>query len=1133
MYQDIAPGPRLTLRSVAYKLIAVALLVLGFAAVHSATASAAECSAADDFSNAAAPPIFPSCFEGADGNMVVDGPSAKAQDWSSIVGQPNTIVTQDGTGGTDDTFQGGSKEETPSSWAFTQSPSSPKDDIFFAAQAPDTLSTDVFLYLASILKAANGSFDESFELNQLSPGTGANPTYRSVTIGASQVALPARKTGDLLLTFDSNGGVVTVGACTWKSDKADPAPGNPFPAGYFDSGQWLLLNGTPLDSTNTKQCTQLNPQTTPAAEGAINGSTITAANNPISGADVTAGNFGELSVDITKALAQAGNANPCFDFGSVWVRTRSSNQVNSNPEDVVFPKPLLAANCGVSGTKFADVNGNGVRDAGEPGLANWRIYVDLNNNGVRDAGEPFADTDASGHYTIGNVPSGTYPVREEGTVSGGVVTPLAQTGYTCTAPSPCNYSVTFSNGVAGGKDFGNYLPASVTIVKQTNPSTAGQSFPFTAAVTGLTPAGNLTDFGNPQGPFSLNGAGAGSSQTFSVHPGTYTVTEGATAGWDLTGLTCTGDLNSSGVLGTSTASLDLSPGDSVTCTYTNTKEATLAVTKTEGGGALTRSWDFRLTGPGSFSQTLTVSAGTPTVTFGPVPPGTYTLCELNVPAGWFSQIGPVDQSGNACEDVVLGAGDTKSITIDNQHPDIAVDKTETIDGSGVPFSDGPINTHVGETIDYQMVVTNTGDVPLHVDLTDAHCDGTPVPPANVNPATDTLAPGQSWTFTCSHVVVAGDAPSYTNTVSVTGTDSNQHTVGPVDDSVVANVLEPVVKVVKSGPDFSYEGQTITFHYSVTNPGTVPLSNVHVTDDKCSPVSTDPVQKVNDNGNSTLDNPGQDGVNPEEWIFSCSLTVPANTAGPIVNTATVTAQDPTGKQVTAQSQHTTVILHPAVAIAKTGPATALAGTAVTYTLTVTNPGDEPLPAPFVGVSDPLCQAPPALQAKTRDSGADPTPDTLDPGDAWIYTCVVQTTTSQTEVDNTAHVSAQDPHGKPVSADAAAKTILTAPPIVPAPTPPATAKLNGPTSCASNAFKVRVSGQNIISVKFYVDNKVVKTLKKPNSGTQFTLAISPSKYGKGVHHVKTVITFSAATKTKPRTLRLTFQRCPPHVKPFFTG
>jgi uncharacterized repeat protein (TIGR01451 family) len=676
----------------------------------------------------------------------------------------------------------------------------------------------------------------------------------------------------------------------------------------------------------------------------------------------------------------------------------------------------------------------------------------------------------------------------------------------------------------------------VTIVKQTTPSTAGQSFPFAAAATGTTPPN--ADFG-AGGTFALDGAGAGSSQTFAVHPGTYTVTEGTTSGWDLTGLACTGDQNSSGDPATAVSTLDLAPGDSVTCTYQNAKRATLGVTKTEAGGAPTRSWDFRLTGPGAFTQTLTVSAQTPSITFDAVPPGTYTLCELNVPAGWFSDIGAVDGNGNACEDVVLAAGDTQSITVDNVHPVIAVDKKEKVHGSGGGFVDGPIQTHVGETVDYELVVSNTGDVALAVDLSDANCAGL-TPPQGVDPATDKLPAGQSWTFTCSHVVAAGDGDSYTNTVTVSGTGGG-HTVGPVSDSVDANVLHPEIDVAKTGPAYVYHGDQITYRFTVTNPGDTPLSDVHVTDDHCSPVSNDPTSKVNDNGNATLDHVGADQASPEQWIFTCSMPVPAHTAGeenPIVNTATATGKDDTGKPVTATATHSTQILHPAVAIAKSGPATALAGDPILYTLTVTNPGDQALPAPTVAVTDPLCEAPPALQARTRNGGADPSPNTLDPGDTWVYTCTVRTSSTQTAVDNTAHVVAQDSHGKVVQADAAARTTLTKPPVITPPViiPPAllaAARLQGPASCAAKAFRVRVAGTNIASVRFYIDGKRVKTLKKPNSGKKFALLISPSKYGKGVHHLKAVVTFLAGTRTKPRTLRMSFQRCPPHVKPLFTG
>lgn len=43
---------------------------------------------------------------------------------------------------------------------------------------------------------------------------------------------------------------------------------------------------------------------------------------------------------------------------------------------------------GIHGNKFHDLNTNGLRDDGEPGLEGWTIYLDLNNNNALDAGEP-------------------------------------------------------------------------------------------------------------------------------------------------------------------------------------------------------------------------------------------------------------------------------------------------------------------------------------------------------------------------------------------------------------------------------------------------------------------------------------------------------------------------------------------------------------------------------------------------------------------------------------------------------------------------------------------------------------------------------------------------------------------------
>lgn len=90
----------------------------------------------------------------------------------------------------------------------------------------------------------------------------------------------------------------------------------------------------------------------------------------------------------------------------------------------------------IAGTKWVDVNGDGVRQSNEPGWANSTVYVDLNGNGRLDLHEPAAVTDRDGRYTISNVAPGTHTVRE-------VLTP----GWELTVPNnPHTYQVTLAPG---------------------------------------------------------------------------------------------------------------------------------------------------------------------------------------------------------------------------------------------------------------------------------------------------------------------------------------------------------------------------------------------------------------------------------------------------------------------------------------------------------------------------------------------------------------------------------------------------------------------------------------------------------------------------------------------------------------
>lgn len=86
--------------------------------------------------------------------------------------------------------------------------------------------------------------------------------------------------------------------------------------------------------------------------------------------------------------------------------------------DVDFPvRPKTGE---ISGQVFDDKNRNGVRDAGEPGVAGITLLLDIHPNNARDNDEPVAVTDADGRYTFTNLsvfvdlahPTQTYRVIE-------------------------------------------------------------------------------------------------------------------------------------------------------------------------------------------------------------------------------------------------------------------------------------------------------------------------------------------------------------------------------------------------------------------------------------------------------------------------------------------------------------------------------------------------------------------------------------------------------------------------------------------------------------------------------------------------------------------------------------------------
>jgi len=142
---------------------------------------------------------------------------------------------------------------------------------------------------------------------------------------------------------------------------------------------------------------------------------------------------------------------------------------------------------------------------------------------------------------------------------------------------------------------------------------------------------------------------------------------------------------------------------------------------------------------------------------------------------------------------------------------------------------------VGDVIDFEITVTNTGNVSVSSIVVND-----PLIPSLSCPVA-ALTPTASFTCTGSYIVTQADidAGQVDNTASVTGTPSGG-TLPPASasETVDADTM-PALDVVKTAatPSFDSVGDTINYDYVVTNTGNVTLTGtIAVNDDKIASVS---------------------------------------------------------------------------------------------------------------------------------------------------------------------------------------------------------------------------------------------------------------------------------------------------------
>ena len=326
----------------------VALSCIAILLAWAAPAAAVDLDPSDD-------PLVGSLFQAADGNQK---PTRQFTDWATFQSAGRVVHAPD-PNDEDSAFKGGSKEDEPGDWDLTTEKGGvnpAKDNIRDAWAAVDQPGGRTFAYLAYAREKEEGTTFVTFELNRDS---------RLWNNGNARI--PCRRTGDLLISFEPHGNDASVVVSRWKTTATDP-----------DTS--CATKGTLTDATGLKDGVDV--------QGAPNAGDISTYLPGAYESTIPEGRFGETGIDLAKVLADAFG-DDCLAYASVWMHSRSSTSESSNMQDYVAPQPIDARTCAAAGTKFFDRNANGQRDDGEPGLPRFEIFADYDGDGVLDAGEPF------------------------------------------------------------------------------------------------------------------------------------------------------------------------------------------------------------------------------------------------------------------------------------------------------------------------------------------------------------------------------------------------------------------------------------------------------------------------------------------------------------------------------------------------------------------------------------------------------------------------------------------------------------------------------------------------------------------------------------------------------------------------
>jgi hypothetical protein len=324
---------------------------------------------------------------------------------------------------------------------------------------------------------------------------------------------------------------------------------------------------------------------------------------------------------------------------------------NSQTVDLTLPKFATVADCEDTVT-FTNIVGEGsaVAEVNKVTLPagfedGWVMTLKGPGTGTDGITLTTADSSPANFERFADANLGTDFLLQEGTYT---ITETLQTGWENTASSGCEFTINYPDDFGAVKQctFTNKKLGKIVINKLTDP-VGGTGFGFTDDI---------------EAPNSFTLDHGGTKTFLDVPTGTYTVTEdNPTPAYDLVTLDCTDDadqmfynvIDSSEDLVNRKATINLAPGETVECTYTNRQRGMVDLLKlTNGVEDPNMTWSFTLDGPG-----VNVGDSTPPtlVDFNMaklIPGEEYTLCETGIPPSWTLEW-QVDTDGDGTPDTII------------------------------------------------------------------------------------------------------------------------------------------------------------------------------------------------------------------------------------------------------------------------------------------------------------------------------------------------------------------------------------------------------------------------------------------------------------------------------------------------